>query len=35
LNGLRLPTAGSAVWKLAGGDLDYIELEITGLSYEN
>jgi hypothetical protein len=35
LNGLQLPTAGSAIWKLPDGDLDYIELEITGLSYEN
>jgi len=34
LNGLNLPTSGSAVWKLASGDLDYIEIQITGLSYE-
>jgi hypothetical protein len=26
--GLRLPSKGSAVWKLAGGDFTYIELEI-------
>jgi hypothetical protein len=35
LAGLTLPTAGSAVWKLPGGDLTYIELEVTGLAYEN
>ena len=35
INGLNLPTTGSAVWKLAGGDLDYIELEITSLAYED
>jgi hypothetical protein len=33
-NGLLLPSAGSAVWKLEEGDLDYIELEITGVAYE-
>lgn len=32
--GLNLPTAGSAVWKLPTGDLDYIELEITGIAYD-
>ena len=32
--GLELPTAGAADWKLADGDLRYIELEITGVSYE-
>lgn len=35
LNGLQLPTGGVAVWKLPAGDLDYIELEITSLGYEN
>ncbi len=35
LNGLQLPTAGSARWKLPAGDLDYIELEVTSLRYEN
>lgn len=33
--GLQLPSAGSAVWKLPSGDLNYIELEITGVTYEN
>lgn len=32
--GLDLPTAGSAVWKLPTGDLSYIELEITGIGYD-
>jgi hypothetical protein len=34
-NGLQLPKAGSAVWKLPTGDLDYIELEITSLQYQD
>ncbi len=34
-NGLDLPKAGSAVWKLPGGDLDYIALDITGVQYED
>lgn len=34
LAGLTLPTRGSAVWKLAGGDLTYIELEVISLAYE-
>lgn len=32
--GLELPTAGAADWKLPAGDLRYIELEITSVSYE-
>ena len=32
--GLLLPSAGSAVWKLGAGDLDYIELEITSVTYQ-
>ena len=31
--GLRLPVAGKAVWKLAGGDIEYIDLVITKLKY--
>jgi hypothetical protein len=34
MNGLNLPTTGSAVWKRPAGDLTYIELEVTSLSYE-
>jgi hypothetical protein len=34
IDGLNLPTTGSAVWKLAGGDLDYIELEVTSISHQ-
>jgi hypothetical protein len=33
--GLRLPRTGSAVWKLASGDLDYIELEVLTVSTED
>jgi hypothetical protein len=33
-NGLLLPSAGSAVWKLDAGDLDYIELEIKSVTYQ-
>lgn len=32
--GLELPTIGAADWKLAGGDLRYIELTITSVTYE-
>jgi hypothetical protein len=32
--GLRLPSKGSAVWKLADGDFTYIELEIVGIAYD-
>lgn len=32
--GLRLPTKGSAVWKLAEGDFTYIELEVVGIAYD-
>jgi len=34
LAGLELPTRGAADWKLFGGDLRYIELEITSVTYE-
>lgn len=34
VDGLNLPTKGSAVWKRDAGDFDYIELEVTSLSYE-
>jgi len=33
-SGLTVPSTGSAVWKLAGGDLNYIELRVTEVSYE-
>ncbi len=32
--GLRLPVRGKAVWKLADGDLDYIDVTITQLQYD-
>ena len=32
--GLELPTIGAADWKLPAGDLRYIELEITSVTYE-
>lgn len=32
--GLELPTIGAADWKLAAGDLRYIELEIVAVAYE-
>lgn len=32
--GLQLPVAGKAVWKLAEGDFEYIELAIDGVVYE-
>lgn len=31
---VNLPTAGSAMWKLTGGDFTYIELEILGIQYD-
>lgn len=34
IDGLNLPTTGFAVWKLASGDLDYIELEVTGIDHQ-
>ncbi len=34
-NGLRLPTAGSALWKLSGGDFTYIELGIGDIAYDS
>ncbi len=33
-DGLNLPSQGKAVWKLAGGDFTYIELEITAIAYD-
>jgi hypothetical protein len=33
--GLLLPSSGSAVWKLSAGDLDYVELQVTAIAYEN
>jgi hypothetical protein len=32
--GLRLPVGAKAVWKLAGGDVEYIDLVITRLEYD-
>jgi Family of unknown function (DUF6544) len=32
--GLRLPTRGKALYKLPGGDLEYIEVTLTGLHYD-
>lgn len=32
--GISVPSVGSAVWKLPGGDFTYIELEITDLAYD-
>jgi hypothetical protein len=32
-SGMLLPRTGSAAWKLKDGDLDYIELEVTGVTY--
>ncbi len=34
LAGLRLPVRGRAVWKLAGGDVEYIDVTITELQYD-
>jgi hypothetical protein len=31
---LRLPSRGSAVWKLASGDFAYIELDVTDIAYD-
>lgn len=33
--GLELPARGAADWKLGGGDLRYIELEITSVTYDD
>lgn len=33
-SGLRLPSRGAAVWKRAGGDFTYIELEIVDVAYD-
>jgi Family of unknown function (DUF6544) len=32
--GLRLPARGKAIYKLPGGDLEYIEVTLTGLHYD-
>lgn len=34
LEGVRLPIAGAAVWKLKNGDFPYIELEVTDVKYD-
>ena len=31
--GYKLPSTGSAVWKVAGGDFTYIELEVSDVEY--
>jgi hypothetical protein len=31
---LRLPTRGKAIYKLPGGDLEYIDVALTGLHYD-
>ncbi len=33
LGGLRLPVRGRAVWKLADGDVEYIDVTVTELQY--
>ncbi len=35
VNGLKIPVKGAAVWHLPGGDFEYIDLEITGIEYDN
>ena len=32
--GLRLPTRGTAIYKLPGGDLEYIDVTVTDLRYD-
>ena len=32
--GLRLPARGKAIYKLPGGDLEYIDVALTGLHYD-
>ena len=32
-HGLRIPSKGEAVWKLADGDFCYIKLEVTDIEY--
>ena len=34
LAGVRVPTRGSVVWKLAAGDFDYYDWEVTALEYD-
>jgi hypothetical protein len=34
-DGKMLPRSGSAIWKLPAGDLTYIELEVTAVTYED
>ena len=29
-----MPVAGQGVWKQTGGDFAYIELEVTGVTYD-
>jgi len=29
-----VPAGGAGVWSLAGGEFSYIELEVTGVTYE-
>lgn len=33
-SGLKLPARGAAIWKLATGDLDYIELDVLSVVYQ-
>lgn len=33
-SGIRIPSAGTAVWKYDGGDFTYIELRVTGVTYD-
>jgi hypothetical protein len=33
--GIRVPTQGSAIWKLDSGNFEYIKLEITEIEYNN
>jgi hypothetical protein len=32
--GLRLPSRGKAIYKLPGGDLEYIDVTVTDLRYD-
>ncbi len=34
VEGLKLPVRGKAVWKLADGDLEYVDVTITQLQYD-
>lgn len=33
--GLKLPVRGKAVWRLADGDQEYIDVTLTGLHHED